>query len=305
MAQTRTSTPLRYPGGKSQLYDFLVKTMLTNNISGTYIEPFAGGAGIAIELLLKNKVKSIVINDFDPSIHSVWNAVINHPQELIERLSEVPFDYTTPGVLSPNQLIQYWDNIKNRHAESHLDPFSMENAFTTLMLNRMNVSGIISGGPIGGRTQQGKYKLDSRFNKDTLIKKIMAIAARSADIDLYKLDANELITVISNEPKYEPDNTFIFFDPPYYVQGKNLYLSFINNSQHAILAKNILAMDDYFWITTYDSAPQIADIYHSASQKYTYSLNYTANKRGKFSEYLFASAKTKLAFTEKMAVIAQ
>ncbi|MBJ7622910.1 DNA adenine methylase [Weissella confusa] len=305
MAQTRTSTPLRYPGGKSQLYDFLVKTMLTNNISGTYIEPFAGGAGIAIELLLKNKVKSIVINDFDPSIHSVWNAVINHPQELIERLSEVPFDYTTPGVLSPNQLIQYWDNIKNRHAESHLDPFSMENAFTTLMLNRMNVSGIISGGPIGGRTQQGKYKLDSRFNKDTLIKKIMAIAARSADIDLYKLDANELITVISNEPKYEPDNTFIFFDPPYYVQGKNLYLSFINNSQHAILAKNILAMDNYFWITTYDSAPQIADIYHSASQKYTYSLNYTANKRGKFSEYLFASAKTKLAFTEKMAVIAQ
>lgn len=305
MAQTRTSTPLRYPGGKSQLYDFLVKTMLTNNISGTYIEPFAGGAGIAIELLLKNKVKSVVINDFDPSIHSVWNAVINHPQELIERLSEVPFDYTTPGVLSPNQLIQYWDNIKNRHAESHLDPFSMENAFTTLMLNRMNVSGIISGGPIGGRTQQGKYKLDSRFNKDTLIKKIMAIAARSADIDLYKLDANELITVISNEPKYEPDNTFIFFDPPYYVQGKNLYLSFINNSQHAILAKNILAMDDYFWITTYDSAPQIADIYHSASQKYTYSLNYTANKRGKFSEYLFASAKTKLAFTEKMAVIAQ
>lgn len=169
----------------------------------------------------------------------------------------------------------------------------------------MNVSGIISGGPIGGRTQQGKYKLDSRFNKDTLIKKVMAIAARSADIDLYKLDANELITVISNEPKYEPDNTFIFFDPPYYVQGKNLYLSFINNSQHAILAKNILAMDDYFWITTYDSAPQIADIYHSASQKYTYSLNYTANKRGKFSEYLFASAKTKLAFTEKMAVIAQ
>lgn len=121
MAQTRTSTPLRYPGGKSQLYDFLVKTMLTNNISGTYIEPFAGGAGIAIELLLKNKVKSVVINDFDPSIHSVWNAVINHPQELIERLSEVPFDYTTPGVLSPNQLIQYWDNIKNRHAESHLD----------------------------------------------------------------------------------------------------------------------------------------------------------------------------------------
>ncbi|MBJ7694051.1 DNA methyltransferase [Weissella confusa] len=300
-----TFSPLRYPGGKSQLYKFVEGTLSKNSITGTYIEPFAGGAGIAIELLLKNKVSKIVINDFDPSIYSVWYAIINHAEALVELLSSVPFDYATRGDTSPADLANYWNYIKEVHDQFDHDPNSIQNAFTTLMLNRMNVSGIISGGPIGGRTQQGKYKLDSRFNKDTLIKKIMAIAARSADIDLYKLDANELITVISNEPKYEPDNTFIFFDPPYYVQGKNLYLSFINNSQHAILAKNILAMDDYFWITTYDSAPQIADIYHSASQKYTYSLNYTANKRGKFSEYLFASAKTKLAFIEKMSVIAQ
>lgn len=305
MAQTRTSTPLRYPGGKSQLFDFVAETMLDNNISGTYIEPFAGGAGIAIELLLKRKVESIVINDFDPSIHAVWHAVINNSHELIDRLSDVPFDYTTPNALTPSQLIQYWDDIKSRHEKSHRDPFSIENAFTTLMLNRMNVSGIISGGPIGGRKQSGKYQLDARFNKHTLIRKIKSISDRSADIDLYNLDANELINLIVTSPNYEPNNTFIFFDPPYFVQGKNLYLSFIDNSQHATLAKNILAMEDYFWITTYDSAPQIADIYNRASKKYAYSLNYTANKRGKFSEYLFASAKTKLAFIEKMAVITQ
>lgn len=305
MAQTRTATPLRYPGGKSQLYDFVVKTMLANNVSGTYIEPFAGGAGIAIELLLKNKVKRIVINDFDPSIHSVWHAIIKHPKELIDRLADVPFDYTTPNVLTSSQLIQYWDDIKRIHVESHLEPVSIDNAFTTLMLNRMNVSGIISGGPIGGRKQSGKYQLDARFNKKTLIRKIKAISDRAADIDLYNLDANELISIIIANSYYEKNDTFIFFDPPYYVQGKNLYLSFIDNSQHATLSKNILDMDDYFWITTYDSAPQIADIYNGASQKYVYSLNYTANKRGKFNEYLFASAKTKLKFIEKMAVIAQ
>ncbi|MGL5301448.1 MAG: DNA adenine methylase [Weissella confusa] len=305
MAQTRTSTPLRYPGGKSQLFDFVAETMLANNISGTYIEPFAGGAGIAIELLLKGKVERIVINDFDPSIHAVWHAVINNSHELIDRLSDVPFDYTTPNVLTPFQLIEYWDDIKSRHEKSHLDPFSTENAFTTLMLNRMNVSGIISGGPIGGRKQTGKYQLDARFNKRTLIKKIKDIADKSNSIDLYNLDANKLINVIRDNPSYDIENTFIFFDPPYYVQGKNLYLSFIDNSQHATLAKNILAMDNYFWITTYDSAPQIADIYHSASQKYAYSLNYTANKRGKFNEYLFASSKTRLAFIDKMAVTEQ
>lgn len=300
-----TLSPLRYPGGKKQLYNFVLNTLEKNDISGTYIEPFSGGAAIAIELLLKNHVSRIVINDLDPSIHAVWNAVINDSEHLIAKINAVPFDYQKYSTEDSKKLIEFWKAIKNKHELVKEDPNSLDNAFTTLMLNRMNVSGIISGGPIGGKKQNGLYRLNSRFNKMTLITKIKAISDRSDAIDLFNLDANNLLEVIKASPSYLPNNTFIFFDPPYYVQGKNLYLSFIDDSQHATLAKNILAMEDYFWITTYDSAPQIADIYNSASKKYAYSLNYTANKRGKFSEYLFASAKTKLAFTEKMAVIAQ
>lgn len=302
MAQTKTSTPLRYPGGKSQLYQFVVNTLARNNITGTYIEPFAGGAGIAFELLLNNNVERIVINDLDPSIHAVWFNILNHSEKLIHLIKDVPFDYTAPGKCSSDQLINFWDDIKSEHKQVSEKSKSLRNAFTTLMLNRMNRSGIISGGPIGGRKQTGKYQLDARFNKKTLIKKIRAIAERASDIDLYNLDANELINVIKQSKVYKPDNTFVFFDPPYFVQGKNLYLSFIEEKQHSLLAENILSMNAYYWITTYDYVKQISDLYQEANQRYAYNLNYTANKRGKFHEYLFASEKTKLQFTEQMNV---
>ncbi|WP_243122397.1 hypothetical protein [Clostridium septicum] len=43
--------------------------------------------------------------------------------------------------------------------------------FSTLFLNRTNRSGIIKAGVIGGKEQNGNYKLDCRFNKEEIIKK--------------------------------------------------------------------------------------------------------------------------------------
>lgn len=301
MSQTRIKTPLRYPGGKSQLFGFVSEILQQNNIDGTYIEPFAGGAGIAIELLLSGKVSDIVINDYDPSIFAIWNAIINDTNKLIKLISSVPFDYTTPGVASSESMIDFWNRQKNVHTQANKKVYTLDNAFATLMLNRMNISGIISGGPIGGKSQSGKYKLDSRFNKKTLITKIKNIAEQRDHIILHNLDANELINVIKKS--FDADNTFIFFDPPYFVQGKNLYMSFFDDKQHEVLAKNILSLEKYHWITTYDHAPQISELYSSASKRYEYSLNYSANKRGKAFEYLFASPITKLPVLETMNML--
>ena len=293
-----TKSPLRYPGGKTQLTAYVRNILKENNINGFYIEPFAGGAGIAIDLLLSNDVQSIAINDYDPSIYAIWYAILYDTEKLISLISSVPFDYSTPNSDTPENMLRFWKKQKEIHEQIDKSSYSIENAFATLMLNRMNVSGVINGGPIGGKSQSGKYKLDSRFNKKTLISKIKNIAEKRDHIFLYNLDANDLIGNIKKD--FDPKNTFIFFDPPYYVQGKNLYLSFFDNKQHDVLSKNILTMNDYYWITTYDHAPQISELYNSASKRYEYSLNYSANKRGKALEYLFASPITKLPHLEKM-----
>lgn len=84
-----TLTPLRYPGGKTALYDKVVSILGQNDLHDvTYVEPFVGGAGLAIKLLLKGDVSSIIINDIDPTIYAFWYSVLNRPEELCTRVLE-------------------------------------------------------------------------------------------------------------------------------------------------------------------------------------------------------------------------
>lgn len=162
-----TNTPLRYPGGKSQLTDFVYHTIQLNNINNTiYCEPFSGGAGVAISLLLKNRVKSIILNDFDTAIYSVWNAILNDTERLLNAIENV------------NVSMDTWHQQQQIYTDRRdSEEYSFELAFAAFFLNRTNRSGIITGGPIGGMNQTGKYLLDCRFNKQMLSSKIRKIAA--------------------------------------------------------------------------------------------------------------------------------
>jgi DNA adenine methylase len=275
-----TFSPLRYPGGKSQMTNFVEQLLLYNNIANaTYIEPFAGGAGIAIELLLKNKVTNIIINDFDIAIYAMWYSVLNNTNDFIQFILETPIN------------MKEWykqKEIYTKKDESDL----LELGFATFFLNRTNNSGIITGGPIGGHNQSGDYKLDCRFNKVSLIKKISDISKMRHAILLYNYDALIFIRNIIKE-KMDTQNTFIFFDPPYYKQGKNLYTNFFTHDDHKSLADEIISLDNYHWITTYDFEEEISKIYEPCSRE-IYTLQYSARKTRKEKEYLFHNKRTRV-----------
>ncbi|MBC6343128.1 DNA adenine methylase [Lactobacillus kimbladii] len=275
-----TKSLLRYPGGKSQLTKFIKHLLDINNIHETYIEPFAGGFGLALNLLFDGSVKNVVLNDFDPSIYSLWYNILNNVDELIYKIN------------TTNISIEEWHHQRDIHLEVKDNPLSIDNAYSTLFLNRTNVSGIINGGPIGGINQQGKYKLDCRFKKKVLIDKATEINKRKDSIYLNNLNANEFIN--KKLINYDPNDTFIFYDPPYFKQGKNLYMSFVRNKDHQQLASNIISKNKYNWITTYDIQDEIYQLYSGKSQTYTYSLNYSANVKRKAKEYLFANYETKI-----------
>lgn len=286
-----TSSPLRYPGGKTQLYKF-VRKLITENIgdNGTYIEPFAGGAGVALQLLIKKDVKNIVINDLDSSIHSFWYSILNYTDDFISLLIDTPVS------------IEEWHKQKEIYIEESSNPYSLQGGFATFFLNRTNVSGIINGGPIGGLNQQGKYKINCRFNKIDLVRKIEIISSLKDSIFLFNEDAEKFVKLISNN--YSKDDTFIFFDPPYYEQGRNLYLKFIDKDKHKSLEENIRLIEDFKWIITYDKAEEIYDIYKDFSEKYQYQLRYSANNKRKEKawEYLFASPNTKIDSFENIVL---
>lgn len=276
----RTKSLLRYPGGKSQLTEFVKHILDINNLQKTYIEPFAGGAGLALNLLFDNSIDNIVLNDRDSSIYSLWYNTLNNIDELIYKIEKTEIS------------VEEWKRQKKVHLDKKDDPISVENAYSTLFLNRTNISGIINGGPIGGFEQNGKYKIDCRFKKEVLIKKAREINNKKKFIQLYNLDANEFI--LEKLSNYEPDDTFIFYDPPYYKQGKNLYMSFVRKDDHKKLAKNIISKNEFNWITTYDIQDEIYNLYSKQAQAYTYSLSYSANIKRRAKEYLFANPKTKI-----------
>lgn len=263
---TKTLSPLRYPGGKSKIYE-KVKHLIESNAFGNriYIEPFAGGFGIGICLLVNNIVQSAVLNDFDTHIYHFWSSIFVHTDELIKMIEVTPI------------TVEEREKQKNIYNNS-TDVLS--DGFATLFLNRVNFSGVIKGGPIGGITQDGSYKLDCRFNKNEIIKKIETIALLKDRITLYNCDASALI---KNQLGDIKNSAFFNIDPPYVAKGSKLYTNYFIESDHKEL-KHVICdhLVDIPWIITYDDCELIRDIYKQYSMtKYNIRHNVGSNIVGK------------------------
>lgn len=291
---SRTESPLRYPGGKTQLYNFVEECLMINNVNDLYIEPFAGGAGLALKLLFNQKVNTIWINDYDYQVYSMWYAILNEPDKLIDLIEKTPFDYKKGHDINSKNSINFWKSEKQYYEKNKDKKYSADLAYSTLFLNRTNTSGIISGGPLGGYLQNKSTQLYARFNKTTLCNKIIKIHSFRNRIILTNYDGLKLIPKINREKV--SDRTFIFFDPPYYNQGKKLYYSSFEDSDHRKLAKLILSLNDFHWITTYDDSDVIKKLYSTSKKKYKYFIRYSANnyRRGKAPELMFASPITEI-----------
>ncbi len=270
-------SPLRYPGGKNRLAKFIAKVCVDNDINGHYIEPYAGGASVALNLILEGKIQQITINDYDRSIWAFWRCVLSYHHQLCEMIEDA--DITIENWKKQKEI------QKNKKQASVL-----ELGFSTFFLNRVNISGIINAGAIGGINQNGTYKMDCRFNKSALIEKIKHIAKHKKQIHLYNLDALKLIEKIQKESNNS--NTIFYFDPPYYLKGSSLYMNYYNDEKHKQVSNAIKSINNINWIVSYDNTPSIDKIYKwTKNNKKKYSFNHSAYKSREGKEILFFSDK--------------
>lgn len=261
-------SPLRYPGGKFKLYPYMEKIITQNELQHcTYIEPFAGGCGLALSLLQNNLVNRIIINDYDYAVYAFWYSIINHTEDFCNKINEVKVD------------IYEWDLQKEIYLNQNMHTI-FDVGFSAFFLNRTNRSGIINGGIIGGRNQEGHYTIDCRFNKPALIKKIRRIATDADRIEIYNFDVLDLIDrVIIDLPV---ENTFIYFDPPYVKKGPKLYKNHFNFQDHVTLHNKIVNNLTHKWLITYDHIDEISILYQQYKQD-VIDINYSAgtNKQGR------------------------
>jgi len=265
-------SPLRYPGGKSKLYPFVKLLIQKNQISDVvYMEPFAGGAGIALSLLIQKDVQQIVINDYDKAIYSFWRAIIEETDAFISLIKNTPVN------------IETWKKQKSIY-ENERNKYSLELGFATFYLNRTNRSGILKAGPIGGFQQSGEYKISARYNKKNLINRILLIAEHKKNIHIYNKDINSFIKNIM--PRF--DNCFVYFDPPYFNKGRELYTNFFTYEDHKRISQEIKKLNCP-WIVTYDNVDKIIELYDGYICN-EFDLNYSVANTGKSSEIMFINS---------------
>lgn len=273
-------SPLRYPGGKTKLYP--VVEMIVNQCEtvDTYIEPFAGGAGIALNLLFENKINKIVINDFDNSVYSIWKAILFDTDEFLNKIENTDVN------------ISEWHRQREIYLKAS-NNYSLELAFATFFLNRTNRSGIINARPIGGLFQEGAYSLQARYNKNELIRRIKNIANRKDQIDLFNMESLDFIEKII--PKHK--NALIYYDPPYYCKGQELYKNFFEHKDHELLGEKIIESNIKYWVVTYDNVLEIKNIYKGLKQ-YEYTLNYSLSRKCKSKEVMILSNDIVINFND-------
>lgn len=247
------------------------------------MEPFAGGAGLALKLLYCHDVDRIILNDFDASIYAFWLSCLNYTDEFCKKVFHCPL------------TMDEWH--KQRYIYCHPEEFSVfELGFATFYLNRCNVSGIIRGGPIGGVEQKGKYGLDARFNRSDLIKKIKKLQEYADRIDIYNQDAVDFLNNLVDIHGHETDDFFLNIDPPYVNKGPMLYENSFDNQAHERLSQLITDLP-FKWIVTYDKCDLIYFLYQNY-RKEIITLNYSVGNSKHGQELLIYSNNIDLSILQ-------
>ncbi len=267
------TSPLRYPGGKGAIGNFIKLVLLQNNLlDGDYIEVYAGGAGIAWPLLFEEYVRRVYINDLSKPLFSFWQSVLEDTDRLCRLIHDTPI------------TMRQWNRQKIVQKKPDDYP-PTELGFSTFFLNRTNRSGILQGGVIGGKKQNSKWKLDARFNKRDLVERIQRIARYAKRISLYNLDAVDFIKTIVSCLNQK---ALVYLDPPYYRKGRELYENHYSPNDHVKLASLISNKIKQPWVVSYDATPQTVALY-SRYRSIQYNLSYSAQERYAGAEIMFFS----------------
>jgi DNA adenine methylase len=209
------------------------------------VEPFAGGSSVALQLLNEDLVEKIVLGEKDPLVSSFWKIVFGEPEWLISEISKMPL------------TLKKWKYFKDNSFTTN-----RERALACIFLNRTSFSGIIApgSGPIGGYRQKSQYKIDCRFNIETLAKRIRQ-AASLRDRVLYVERADWKATISKTQKlKFKANEVFYYLDPPFFFKANRLYTYYFNLANHIELRDTLVGLRQP-WLLSYDKADEIIHMY--------------------------------------------
>lgn len=267
-------SPLRYPGGKLWLVDYIDQALQANHLRPRlFVEPFAGGASVALSLLARDKVDTIGLIDRDPLIAAFWATVFHDTEWLVQQVASIEV------------TLERWRQFK-----AAIPRERRQRALACLFLNRTSYSGILTrrAGPIGGQAQTSRYKIDCRFPRETLIARIRRLATWSSRVAFVRCCSWEQgiahVSQLRKSGALCGDDIFYYVDPPFFKQAERLYSYYFRDGDHRRLRTALVALKER-WILSYDAGPEVEDLYRAVDNRVYLHLPYsTATARTKQRE---------------------
>lgn len=254
----------RYPGGKSrllkQIRDADLLPLFPQELN--LLSPFCGAAHL--ELAIRSG-KALHLNDGNPAIFCLWDSISESPGELIGKVK----------IFKPTvqKFQQYKDELSRLYSPPSTREDVVKIGFRKLVLHQCSYSGLGEmGGPLGGTSQSSQYKIDCRWNAQTLTSGIQKAHELVKDSIITNKDFRKFIK--------DEDDSFFFIDPPYYEQGAVLYRTSFTKQDHEDLAPILRGLNTPF-VLSYDDHPWVRSKYtwaHIYELKRTYKIGKNAKE---------------------------
>jgi DNA adenine methylase len=197
---------LKWAGGKRQLIKHIETTLpqkFKSEGNFTYIEAFVGSGAIMFYLLKKynSKIKSLVINDSNTVLISVYNYLKNDPLALISKLNNHNESYF--GYSLEDDRKKYY--LEQRCRFNTMEKNSIDKAAIVVFLNKTCYNGLYR--------VNSKNEFNVPFGRHLKPRILDEKTLLSDSILLQK--AVILEGDFEETFKYKGSNTLFYFDPPY------------------------------------------------------------------------------------------
>lgn len=294
--------PLRYPGGKRRLI-LAVADLLerSRNPIKLLVEPFAGGAAVSVTLMECGFVEEIALADKDEMVAAFWKVVFSREAGLLAE-----------QIRNAEVTVAEWKRLKHLQRANAFQT-DLERAYACLFLNRTSFSGILHRkvGPIGGPGQTSKYKIDCRFNRESLSNRIVELSRLRSKVRFVRHQGYERTISDINKSslaRETPQHVAWYLDPPFFEKADRLYRHVFTEADHLRLQANLKRLRGH-WILSYDNVEQARKLYaqHPGYSEISlmYSARISAETRTAGNEIVVSDIIATLRATQQAAVTPQ
>ena len=230
-----------YPGGKSQVVDTLIDAigvLGADGLNGDYVfrEPFVGGGSVALNMLASGRAKRVWLNDVEPGVVALWNAVIHDHKALIRR------------VMAAQPTVELIDEMTAGQEANALSGLKL--AVAELLLRQCSYGA--AGRMVGATRKDVLLKWCPKSTCKRIATTHELLDGRVEHGKCTMLDALDVISAAGLCSMY--------VDPPYVKAGSQLYPHSFSEADHRRLAMALKGTDQP-WLLSYDDHELVRELY--------------------------------------------